>query len=207
MGKKSDRDKRGRSKSKAKAAFSRPFVPPAKVEPISIARAVDEGLLIAKSALAMDVKNHIIVTALRDDRNFAEQDVAGFVREELGKLQKEYENYSKRMDKLAVTAVDAAGPQSDSHDYRPEDYKALTKRGTIYREMAEQLKRWRKDDEFIGTVAESAREQAWSEVGRAITARLAWWIHPVGDPDYDVERESRLRTLRELDLADFAHDY
>lgn len=207
MAKKSDRDQRGRKKSTAKAAFSRPFVAPARVEPISIERAVDEGLLIAKSALAMDVKNHIIVTALRDDRNFAEQDVAAFVRDELGKLRKEYDSYSKRMDKLAAKAVDTEGPQSDSHDYRPEDYTALTKRGSIYREMAEQLGRWRNDEEFLGAVAESAREQAWSEVGKAITARLAWWVHPVGDPDYDDERESRLRTLRELDLADFAHDY
>lgn len=193
---------RKRDRPKAPA---RPYVAPEVIEPISVPRATEEGLLIAKSALTMDVKNHVIVRALRDDRSFDADEVALFVREGLHRLADDHAGYAKRMDKAAVAAIDAAGPQVHGHDYRARDYRALTQRATIYSAMSRELERLRADDEFVVSVVWSARDRAWDEISAAIESRLDWVTGPPPDLDYDNQRGLRLADLVMIDIAGLLH--
>ena len=193
---------RKRDRPKAPA---RPYVAPEFFERISVPRATEEGLLIAKSALTMDVKNHVIVRALRDDKSFDADEIALFVREGLHRLAEDHAGYAKTMDKTAVAAIDATGPQLHGHDYRAGDYRALTQRATIYSAMSKELERLRADEEFVVSVVWAARDRAWDEISAAIESRLDWVTGPPPDRDYDNQRGLRLADLVMIDIAGLLH--
>jgi len=179
----------------------RPYVRTAIAEPISVERAVEEGLLIARSALTMEVKNRIIVSALRDDHRFDPVETASWVRLDLKILSVEQAAYSERMNQLAVEVTDSRGSSSRSHDYGPRDYRMLTRRGLAYASLSEGLSRLVDDPAFVESVVEDARGQAWSELGTVIQSRLdlAPMLRP--DADYALERDTRLQAFLAIDLA------
>jgi hypothetical protein len=182
----------------------RPYVPTPPGEPITVEHAVEEGLLIARSALTMEVKNRIIVGALRDDRAFDPAETAELVKNKLTTLSHEQAGYAKRMRRLAVAVTNGRAPHSQEHDYGPRDYRTLTRRGIIYAALSSTLARLVDDAEFVGEVVESARGQAWSELGRTIEFRLDRAFGAERDADYAIDRIDRLRSLIEVDLANLA---
>ena len=192
---------RGQRPIPGPAKPSRPYVriPPAK--PISLERAVEEGLLIARSALTMDVKNRIIVSALREDRRFDAAETASWVALELTSLSDEQAEYAERMAELANTLTSARGTTSKEHDYGPRDFRLLTRRGLAYAALSEELARLVDDRPFVASVVEDARHQAWSELGTAIELRLDLGPMQQPDADYALERDTRLRAFLAIDLA------
>ena len=180
---------------------SRPYVRTPPAEPISVERAVEEGLLIARSALTMDVKNRIIVSALRDDHRFEAAETASWVVLELINLSVEQSGYAERMSELVNTGTDARRTTSKEHDYGPRDYRLLTRRGLAYASLAEQLGRLVDDPDYVARVVEDARGQAWSELGTAIESRLDLGPMEHPDADYALERDTRLRAFLAIDFA------
>jgi hypothetical protein len=180
---------------------SRPYVRTPVAEPISVERAVEEGLLIARSALTMDVKNRIIVSALRDDHPFDAAETASWVGLELTNLSLEQADYAQRMSRLAVEVNDLHGPRRHEHDYGPRDHRLLTRRGLAYASLSEELARLVNDPTFVESVVEDARGQAWSELGAAIGSRLDLGPMQHPDVDYALERDTRLRAFIAIDFA------
>lgn len=179
----------------------RPYVRMPVAEPISVERAVDEGLLIARSALTMEVKNRIIVSALRDDHPFDAARAATWVALEVTNLAAEQAGYAKRMGDLANSLTKARGTTSKEHDYGPRDRRLLARRGLVYASLSEELVALGDDAQFVQSVVEDARGQAWSELGAAIETRLD--IGPMQNPDaeYELERDTRLRAFVAIDFA------
>jgi hypothetical protein len=194
-------------KRKRKSQLSRPYVAPPKSEPITVERAVEEGLLIARSALTMAVKNHIIVRVLGDNRVFNRLESARFAKLELRRLSREQSNYAARMDQTAATAASVPGASQHQHDYRAADYGPLTQRAAIYTALSTELDQLRDDPEFVAGVVESARSDAWAELGKTVEARLDRIFRPAPGGDYELEREHRMQELREIDLAKLARDF
>lgn len=183
----------------------RPYVRGPAAEPITIERAVEEGLLIVRSALTMEIKNRIIVSALRDDRPFDEAEVATWVGLELAHLSREQAEDATRVNRLAVSVKGARGPKANTRDYGPRDYRRLTRRGMAYSALSADLERLQRDAEFVSGVVEDARSRAWSELGRAIESRLDLVpVEPPPDPDYAVGLDARLRSFVEVDLANLS---
>jgi hypothetical protein len=170
-------------------------------ESSSVERAVDEGLMIAKAALAMELKNHIIVGAIRHDRKFIESELRTFLVEEIDKLAAEQSGYAERTDSWAAASTLARGPQSDVHDYRSGDYGSLTKRGQTYAAMATALTALTQDAAFLAGVLETAQAQAWSEIERAILAKLEAEVRSSTEKGYLRTRKERMRQVREIDLV------
>lgn len=181
--------------------LSRPYVRIPAEEPISLERAVEEGLLIARSALTMDVKNRIIVSALRDDHRFDAAETASWVALELTHLSAEQAGYAARMTELANSLTSARGTTSKEHDYGPRDFRQLTRRGLAYASLSDELARLVDDRDFVESVTEDARSQAWSELGTAIESRLDHGPMQKPDADYELERDTRLRAFIAIDLA------
>jgi hypothetical protein len=179
----------------------RKFVPPAPVPPVTIERAIEEGLLIARSALVMDVKNYLIVAAIRDDAGYSDSEVADFVRLETLKLAAEHAGYASRTSQWAAAASTAIGPQIDVHDYRSEDLTALAHRGKTYTGMAQQLTALAGDDGYISDISQLARARAWLEIARVIQATLERLAAIENDLEYESLRAKRLRQFKMLDLA------
>lgn len=179
----------------------RRFVPLPPVEPASVERAVEEGLLIARSALVMDVKNHIIVAAIRDGIDFDETALADFVRAEVHKLAREHSGYEEQTKLWATAAVTARGPHADVHDYRSGDLDALTHREETYSGMAAGLDALAHDSAYVAGILESARLRAWEELAAVIGSTLDRMAAVSTEEDYERHRGTRLRQFRAIDLA------
>ena len=67
--------------------------------------------------------------------------------------------------------------------------------------LSHELARLVDDAAFIESVVEDARGQAWSELGDAIESRLALTPAYQPDADYALDRDTRLRELLAIDLA------
>jgi hypothetical protein len=170
--------------------------------PISIERSVDEGVLIASAAVAMDVKNYIIVEAIRDGSAFDPAGVEAAVRRELLELANENEASAHRVQQLSVDVQSARGARDrdNSEGYEFDDHPTLTKRGVIHVMLAAELERLSEDARFVADLAERARVQAWADVGSAIETRLIDSIPRPRDPDYEAEKDARIRALLDINF-------
>jgi hypothetical protein len=169
-------------------------------KPISIERSVDEGVLIASAAVTMDVKNYIIVEAIRDGSAFDTDNVVEAVRRELRSLAEENELSAHRVQQLSVDVQTVRGPRDNSEGYQVDDHPTLTKRGVIHVMLAAELERLSEDGVFVAELAERARVQAWAEVGSAIEKRLVESIPLPRDAAYEAEKEARVRSLIDINL-------
>jgi hypothetical protein len=151
------------------------YVAPEPVPPAPIERVIDEGLMIATTAARMSVKNHLIVDAIRDNVDYDASALADVAREEL--------------EKLAVQNVEAAREQREARNIH------------IHRGLADALRALAGDEEAVAAIVEKSREEAWREVSGAVSTVLAARSVDSRDPNYEAEREQRLRDLVSVDLA------
>jgi hypothetical protein len=178
--------------------FAPRAVPPAPARPISIERSVDEGVLIASAAVVMDVKNLIIVEAIREGSSFDVANVIAAVRREMLDLAEENEASANRVQQLSVDVQTRRGPRDNSEGYQVDDHPTLTKRGVIHVMLAAELERLSEDPAFLAELAERARVGAWAEVGGAIESRLL--EAAASDPAYEEGKPARIRALLDINL-------
>lgn len=188
-------------KRERRSTPARPYLRVPIAQLISVDRAVEEGMLIARSALTMEVKNRIIVSAVRDNQDFDAAETAHWVGLELATLAKEQAGYAERMNHLAQDVTRTDGSPRGNQEYGPRDYRLLTRRGLAYASLSNQLSGLVEDISFVASVVEDARGQAWSELGSAIGSKLDFGAMRVADVDYETERESRLQAFLSIDLA------
>jgi hypothetical protein len=169
-------------------------------KPVSIERSVDEGVLIASATVTMDVKNYIIVEAIREGHPYDRAAVVSAVRRDLLELAHENQASAQRVQQLAVDVQTPRGARDDSEGYQVDDHPTLTKRGIIHVLLAAELERLSADEKFIEELAERARVQAWTEVGGAIETRLIDSLPKPPDPFYEEDRDARIRALLNINL-------
>jgi hypothetical protein len=168
--------------------------------PVSIERSVDEGVLIAASAVTLEVKNVIILSAIRDGSPFDSEKVEAAVRRGLLDLAEENESSAHRVQQLSVDVQTKRGPRDNSEGYQVDDHPTLTKRGVIHVMLAAELERLSEEGEFVSGLAERARLQAWAELGDAIESRLIASLPRPRDADYEQEKDARIRALIDINL-------
>ncbi|TBN56509.1 hypothetical protein EYE40_03335 [Glaciihabitans arcticus] len=151
------------------------FVAPEPVEPAPVERVVEEGILISHTAVRMQVRNHLIVSAIRDDSSYDPDELAEFARAEF--------------ESLAAQNVLLAREQ-------------LTGRNiSIYRGLANAQRELAEDDAAIAKIVEQSRQEAWQEISGAVATTLAARAVDSRDPDYAAERESRIADLLTVDFV------
>ena len=151
------------------------YVAPDPVPPAPIERVVDEGVMIATTAVRMAVKNHIIVDALRESLDYDAESLAAVARDEL--------------EKLAQQNVTSARDQREARNIH------------IHRGLADGIRALADDPDAVSKIVEQSREEAWREVSGAVSTVLAARSVDHRDPDYEAEREKRMRELVNVDLA------
>jgi hypothetical protein len=167
-----------------------------RAERTALERAVDEGLLIVRSALVVAVTNQIIRRALQERLPF---DEAVATRDEIDRLTAEQAAAAVRVRRLRRMTGRSYGQSRHQFDYRPEDVDALKLREAASKGVARALASRRDDDDFVAEVVAAARSRAWDDVGQTVVDRLGWAARP--EDDYDDGRDERLRDLVEGDLA------
>jgi hypothetical protein len=170
-----------------------------------IERVVDEGVLIAKSAVRMAVKNELIVGALRDQREYDAEAVARLAGEQLMKLAAENDETADRLERARTTGQPVApmprGAPNQIDRLRDEDHR---RRPSVHRRLAEALRELAGDREAVDELVNIARidgaQEVWGEVVRRLRARDF-----AADPDYAATRNQRVQLFLRIDLANLRH--
>jgi hypothetical protein len=169
------------------------------VDPEELRRSVEEGLLIAKSAVTIAVANRIILNALQRDEQFDPAGVAAQTREELDRMASEQTADAERMQEIRAKAQKQKGRSRHQHDYRRGDDLKLRTREATYRELAAELTARKADDAFVDGIVVAARERAWDDIGGTVVGRLGWAQRPTAD--YEIGRDERLQAMLDEDFA------
>ena len=166
----------------------------------STARAVDEGVLIALSAVRMVVKNRIIIGVLREHADYSAADYAAIAQRELERLARQSEADARRVKraKKALVKLRLTGP---SNENRRGDIKQLTLRRRVYESMARALRAVAGDDGRIADLVETARTDASDEIRNALTTKLITLATVHEEPDYLIDRYDRLGAFLSIDFA------
>jgi hypothetical protein len=185
-------------KRKRFAPFDRKALP--EVTPLTFDETFAEGLLVAQSAARMALKNRIIVMALRGEEPYDTDRAAAAARGVLLELVQEMDEVAEWSASERESAGQREGRSQHQHDYHRADAANLRLRERVNAAVSQRLAQLRSDDAYLGELAESAREDAWTEIAAAIDARLAReWPEIEVDETYERERDERMRGLT-LDL-------
>jgi len=167
------------------------FEPPDLLPEPSLDELVEEGVMIAGSAVRLAVKNLVIVGSLRDHVDYDERVYVDAVRDELITLADEKEADAERLTVIAEGASARAGRAANHSDYRSIDVGILSRRQAVAERLSKRLRALSSDDEFMQQLARSAHESAWEEVARSLEERLIS-ARIVEDDDYRRERGERI---------------
>ncbi|GAB3618697.1 hypothetical protein GCM10027416_32540 [Okibacterium endophyticum] len=177
-----------------------PYVDPDPVPLAPAGRLVEEGLLIARQAIAMDVKNRALIRVIRDGGRFDREQIRRDVETELNLQAEEQDASAARMTAELRDLDNRWSISEHQHDYREADAEALLRRRDVYRGLAAELRRLSSDDAFTSSIVDTVRLDLWSEVSSAIDARLRHTSRLADDEEYTRMRAERMRTVREVDL-------
>jgi hypothetical protein len=170
--------------------------------PTTLDHALDEGLMIAEYSARMTVKNRIVVDAILTDSGFESGRYVPVAADAFRELAGESDAAAARIAQERESALALDGQGDHIHDYRAVDNLNLRRRERMAEELTRAL-RVRADDETgLLALVETARGDAWHEIGSAIEASLdAFSGVEATKADYERERPGRLNLLIKRDLA------
>ncbi|GAB3409870.1 hypothetical protein GCM10027515_29350 [Schumannella luteola] len=181
------------------------FEPPAPLPPTPIDQVLADGLLLARSAVRMAVKNLLIVAALRDRRDYDLDVLRLGAREEYLLLARHNVDQAKRIE---ADRAPRRAPGAEAPARRRFPGGKLVEEDELHRRGPQQLRLLANalaivadDAEAIDAVIEEARSEAWTEVSQALDRRLAE-VPTSSDAEYLRDREARIRALVEVDLSE-----
>jgi len=160
---------------------------------------VDDGVMISLAAVRLAAKNRIILSAVRDRKNFDPSGLASFIRTVLTRLAEENEETADRVDPASQNPglakgvpLDVAINIRDSHRRRPD----------VHRSLAVRLRELAADDARVAELVAQAQGAAADELTGAVAARAATPGFDA-DPEYESDRPERVAGVL-VDLADLA---
>ncbi len=159
------------------------YEPPPAAAPPPLEHIIDEGMIIAESAVRMTVRNALIVAALRDGDDYDAERLAAITRQRLLELAAEE-------DEASVRARDRSDGRVDERGVRLV---------ALHDGVARVLRERAADQAFVEAVVDRARGEALEDVA---ASAIAPRIEP--DPDYALRRASRMDALVAFDLAELA---
>ncbi len=157
---------------------------------------VDEGQLIAATALRLGAKNRLIVRAIRDGEPFDEHWFRDSLRADMELLAQEREADAERLEAARASARRRLGRPRHFHDYRHADVRPLALREQVDRDLAARLRSLLDDEDFLEEVLSAARESALDEIVGAHQQRQVELGGFSRDERYIEEREDRLASVR-----------
>jgi hypothetical protein len=184
---------------KAKAKSGEYINPP--VSPIpSVDRIIEEGVLIAASAVRMTIKNQIIVAALRAHSDFDESMLTDAARADFIRLAEESDETAERLERRRE-------PRTPIHESKVDANrrKEHRRRPKVERQLALALRAEADNEQTISSLVARARDDASEELRREVVNRLvSVAVEP--DPDYEEFKAGRIAYLLNVDLAGLQKD-
>ncbi|KGJ74468.1 hypothetical protein GY21_10505 [Cryobacterium roopkundense] len=165
-----------------------------------IERIVDEGFLIALSAVRMAVKNDIIIGALREHADFDPARYAETARNELSLLARQNEAYARRVSRLKKELGKGRWGFDLTEDQRG-DLHQFTLRHRVHKRLTLALDAEAADDERVALLVERAQRAASEEIRDAVSARLISLAIDPSEPEYAEKRADRLDMFLLVNMA------
>ena len=163
-------------------------------------RTVDEGLLIALSAVRMAVKNDIIVGALREHFDYDPGRYADNARGELHRLARQNEEYARRVSRMGRDLAAMKWRLSFTDDQR-HDLKQFALRFRVHERLTLALDAVADDDDQVARIVATAQRSASEEVSSAVSSKLIELAVDQREPDYAAHRGERLEAFVLINLA------
>ncbi len=157
------------------------------------ARAVDEGVLVARSALRLAIKNRVIMATLRDEKPWDDVVMTALARAEIESLIGEMEENAARLETNSAKPIRAFGKPRKVVANLRQDARRQGERATILRSVIAQLRVLEDDPEQTRALLRVARDET---LGELTQARLI----PLGIELSDDERRISIDAVKE-DLA------
>jgi len=131
------------------------------------ARAVDEGVLVARSALRLAIKNRVIMATLRDERPWDDVVMTALARAEIENLIDEMEENAARLDANSAKPIRALGKSRTMLSNLRQDARRQGERARILRAVIAQLREIEDDPEQTRGLLRVARDETLSELTQA----------------------------------------
>ncbi|MEO6944798.1 MAG: hypothetical protein ABI053_08820 [Lacisediminihabitans sp.] len=170
------------------------------VEPFSLEDAVSEGLMLAEHSSRLRLKNRVIIGVLTQSDAFDAKHYIGEAKKAIDVLVDEFDLDVDRIGRKRRIAISIPGRAKHAHDYRSVDADNLRLREDVSAAVARALRSHRGDEPYLLHLIESARQDAWGEISRAIEEFLDR-SNIVVDNAYKRGRSGRIRLLITEDLA------
>ena len=165
-----------------------------------ITRIVDEGLLIALSAVRMAVKNDIIVAGIAEHADYDLDRFAETTRRELLGLAHENQDSAIRVARARKELTSASWRLDLSQD-QLTDIRQLKLRRRVHKRLALALIAVADDDEHVARIVGDAQSLASNEMQDAMHTRLMRLSIDPHDPEYLRQRDERTEMFLLVDLA------
>jgi len=187
--------RRGRSRRRAVAPPEEPTA-----EPPSVDRMVDEGFLIALSAVRMAVKNDIIIGALREHVDYDPARYAATAREELSLLARQNEEYAERVGRLRKDVGKHRWGLDLTEDQRG-DLTQFALRLQVHKRLTLALDTEAAAEDHVAVLVERAQREASEEIRDAVSTRLISLAIDPTEAEYAERRADRLDMFVLVNLA------
>ena len=163
---------------------------------------VEQGLLVADVAVRMQVKNDIIMNALKRQVDYDAGQIREMVRDACEDLATEREKDAHHISRMRNEIRDTGRSSWSESDYGNDDNRTLRHRQEVYEQVAQELHKRAADPEYLESTAERARQAAWHEIGDSLADRATHPYYSGGHTDeYRSERDSRIQQLIAKDLT------
>lgn len=167
---------------------------------LTVAEAVDEGLLLTEYASRMTVKNRFLRRILTGQESWDLARGRRVASETLQALAREADTDADNLDLLVTKFRDNPRAARDAQGYSFDDLPNMEHRRDVSREVARRLREQSADEEYLNELVGKARQDAWRDVASNIEHNLDIEFIPV-DAKYLQHREQRMRLLVSEDLA------
>ncbi|WP_449277892.1 asparagine synthase [Leucobacter sp. GX24907] len=182
------------------------FLPRRELAPVE--EIVEQGLLVADVAVRMNVKNEIIMNALKRGENYDAAQIADMVREATIELADERDRDAAHIQQVRDEISEKGNSAWSEATFRGGDNRTLKHRQQVYEGVAEKLREHASDENYVTSTAERAREAAWSEIGDSLANRATHPYYAGGDnEEYREARDERIQQLIEKDLTDLVREH
>lgn len=163
---------------------------------------VEQGLMVADVAVRMQVKNAIIMNALKKHVDYDAEQINRMVQDACQDLASERERDARHIERMRGEIRDTGRSSWSESDYGNDDNRTLRHRQEVYEKVAAELRDRAANKEYLDSTAEKARMAAWREIGDSLADRATHPYYSGGDNDeYRSERDGRIQTLIEKDLT------
>jgi hypothetical protein len=167
---------------------------------LTVAEAVEEGLMLTEYASRMSIKNSFLIRVLAGQESWDRARGRDVARAALQALAGESDTDADNLDRLIAKLQDDPGSEREVQGYTDDDLPNMEHRRDVSRNLAGRLREQSADEARLDELVDAALRDAWREVAANIERTLDLEHVPV-DADYLRHRDLRMRRFVDEDLA------